>query len=269
VRKHKDGSLIDVSLTISPILDAQGQVVGASKIARDMTERIRLERAVLEAADDERRRLGHDLHDGLGQELTGLAMLAAALESSERRAGRAAAQKAATIEHVARQAIATCRSIARGLSPLGSGAGGLVTALEEMVALHRETFGIDVRFEATNAASLRLPQEVGDQLYRIAQEAVTNARRHASAKQIRVALVIREASVRLDVLDDGIGFATPASAAPGMGLRIMQFRAGTIGALLSIGPAEHGGTLVTCECAQPVPLGNAEPSIRAHADGGY
>jgi two-component system, LuxR family, sensor kinase FixL len=249
VHRRKDGSTFDAEVTVDRFdLDGESYVYCS---ARDITERRRLERAVLAAADGEQRRLGHDLHDGLGQELTGLALLASALASSERKAGRPAADGIAQLEALARRAIVTCRAVARGLSPLGYTGGGLVEALEELVNLQRETFGADVRFEAIRDAPLRLSTDTSDHLYRIAQEAVTNARRHGQAPAIDVIVDIGPKTVRLEILDNGTGLAGGVADSSGMGLRIMHYRAGMIGARLSVGSGNHGGTLVACECPQP------------------
>jgi PAS domain S-box-containing protein len=249
VHRRKDGRTFDVEVTADSFdLDGEHYIYCS---ARDITEQKRLERAVLEAADGEQRRLGHDLHDGLGQELTGLSMLASALASSERKAGRPDADRAAQLEELTRRAIATCRAVARGLSPLGYTSGGLIEALDEMVSVQRETYGADARFEAIRAAPLGLGTDTSDHLYRIAQEAVTNARRHAKAGLIQVTLDIAPDTVRLEVQDNGIGLASQPADTSGMGLRIMRYRAGMIGARLSIAPGDHGGTLVACECPQP------------------
>jgi PAS domain S-box-containing protein len=248
IHRRKDGATFDVEVTVERFdLDGEPYVYCS---ARDITERRRLERAVLEAADSEQRRLGHDLHDGLGQELTGLSMLASAIASSERKAGRPAADGIAQLEALARRAIVTCRAVARGLSPLGYTGGGLVEALEELVSLQRETYGADVRFEVVRSAPLRLSTDASDHLYRIAQEAVTNARRHGKAPVVDVVVDIGPTTVRLEVLDNGTGLAPDGEYSSGMGLRIMRYRAGMIGARLSVGPGDHGGTLVACECPQ-------------------
>jgi PAS domain S-box-containing protein len=265
VHRRKDGSTFDVEVTADRFdLDGESYVYCSS---RDITEQKRLERAVLEAADGEQRRLGHDLHDGLGQELTGLSMLASALASSARKDGRPEADGVAQLEELTRRAIATCRAVARGLSPLGYTGGGLIEALEELVSLQRETYGADVRFEAIRAAPLRLPTDTANHLYRIAQEAVTNARRHGKAQTIEVTLDIEATSVRLEVLDNGTGFAPSSANSSGMGLRIMRYRAAMIEARLSVGPGDHGGTLVACECPQARGA-RATDGLSRHADWG-
>ena len=262
VHTRKDGTTLDVEV-IGESFELDGEQY-AYCAARDITEQRRLERAVLEAADREQRRLGHDLHDGLGQELTGMSMLAAALAAAERRAGRPAEQ-AAHLEELTRRAIATCRAVARGLSPLGYARGDLIEALGDLARLQRESYGADVRFEAIRNAPLNLTTDTADHLYRIAQEAVGNARRHAQAGVVEVTLDVEPALVRLEILDNGTGLPDAADqpGGAGMGLRIMRYRAALIGARLSVGPGDHRGTVVACECPQPqAPHAAAEAGTR-------
>jgi signal transduction histidine kinase len=100
------------------------------------------------------------------------------------------------------------------------------------------------------AAPIRLGADALDNLYRISQEAVANARRHGRARSIKVTLHIQPTLVRLDILDDGVGMPKAATDSGGIGLKIMKFRASTIGARLVIGPGPHGGTLVSVVCPQ-------------------
>jgi PAS domain S-box-containing protein len=216
--------------------------------ARDITEQRRLEQAVLDAASREQESLGRDLHDGLGQELTGISLLADAIALSERHAGRPAADELQNLAALARRAIGNCRSISHGLSPLSFADGGLVGALKEMVDLQQDIFSSATQFESILAVPLDLWPEAEDHLYRIAQEALANARRHASARLLQVTLAVQAESVRLEVRDDGIGFAPPHLTSSGMGLKIMEFRASIIGARLSIASLAEGGTRVLCEC---------------------
>lgn len=218
-------------------------------IVDDITERRRLERALLNSASAEQQKLGHDLHDGLGQELAGISLLAGAIASSIKRAGRPEAAEIQNLANLAAQAVANCRAIAHGLSPVTFAEGGLIEVLNEMVALLRDSFGIDARCEVIEAAAIRLEPDALDNLYRICREAVSNARRHGRAKSVRITLNSQPAVVRLDIEDDGIGLPQPPSPT-GMGLKIMQFRAATIGARLSLRPGDHGGTLVSVECPQ-------------------
>ncbi len=247
--RRKDGTLFDVELHVERF-DLNGEPHLFCS-ARDVTEQKQLERAVLEVADAEQRRIGHDLHDGLGQELTGISMLAGALAAAEKKAGRPDVDGITQIEKLTRRAIGTCRAIARGLAPLGYAKAGLVEALEEMVSLQRDTFGGDLRFKTVAASPLRLGTDVSDHVYRIAQEAITNALRHGKAHVIEVTLEIQPTTVRIEIADDGVGMGMTSASSGGMGLRIMRYRASMIGADLKVGPRDHGGTRVTCECPQP------------------
>jgi PAS domain S-box-containing protein len=248
---RKGGSLIPLQLNGSLFTASDGTQY-LWTIVEDITERKRLERALLEAADHERRRLGADLHDGLGQQLTGISLMAGALAQAATKGKAPRPEELAQLEVLMRQAIATCRTVARGLSPLSCAGGGLVGALQEMAHPQEgHMYGPEVHFEAVTAAPLRLPPDATDHLYRIAQEAVTNARRHADAQRIDITLDIQPATVRLEIQDDGIGRPPPTVEAIGMGQKIMQFRTASIGARLSVGPGDHGGTLITVECPQP------------------
>lgn len=217
---------------------------------RDVTEQRWLERAVLESATAEQQKLGRDLHDGLGQELTGVSMMATALAMALGKAGHEAARNSETIAELLRKAVRHCRAIAHGLSPLRYVGGDLRRALEEAVTLQRDSYKVDARLECTQSSPLTLDTDALDNLYCIAQEAITNARRHGSCKALTIRLDIRPQSVRLAVEDDGVGLHGSTPVSTGMGLRVMAFRAEAIGALLSIGPRAEGGTVVTVECPQ-------------------
>jgi PAS domain S-box-containing protein len=235
----------------APMRDPTGAVIARLAIVRDISERKELERALLEACNREQQRLGHELHDGLGQDLTGIALLAAALGSSASQGKSPGANDLLQLATMTRHAIGTCRAIARGLTPVSDGIGGLVQALSDMVTQQRDSHRVDVRFEALAAAPIHLRSDVQDHLYRIAQEAVTNAQKHGRAELINVTLYIQSTLVRLEVLDNGVGLNPAAATSTGMGLKIMHYRAAMIGAQLSIEPGNPSGTVVVCKCSQP------------------
>jgi PAS domain S-box-containing protein len=245
---RKDGSRIPLRVNGAMFTADDGEMYMWS-IVDDITERRRLERALLNSASAEQQRLGRDLHDGLGQELAGISLLASAIASSMRKAGRPEAAELENLGGLAAQAVANCRALAHGLSPVTFANGGLREALTEMVGLLRDSFGLDARCEVLESAPIRLLPDALDNLYRISQEAVSNARRHGAAQAIRITLQSEAALVRLVIEDDGTGIP-PSPPATGMGLKIMQFRAATMGARLSIGPRESGGTRVCVECLQ-------------------
>jgi PAS domain S-box-containing protein len=236
--------------------------------ARDITEQRRLERALLDAGATEQQRLGHDLHDGLGQQLTGISLLAAALASSNRKVERSVAEGLAHIAELARQSIKDCRAIAHGLAPLELSDSDLRNALRRLLDVQRDMFGVDAHLDINEGAALGLAPATQEHLYRIAQEAVANARRHGQARSIRVKLDVQPTTVRMDVLDDGIGLPSSAEASPGIGLKVMDFRARQIGARLAIEPASTGGTLVSVECPQSPKRQVAKTTGAAPADVG-
>jgi PAS domain S-box-containing protein len=219
--------------------------------SRDITEQRGLERALLDAGATEQQRLGHELHDGLGQQLTGISLLAAALASANRKVERSLAEGLANIAELTRQSIKDCRAIAHGLSPLEFSDRDIREALRRLLDLQRDMFGLDAHLDVNEDAALGLAPATQEHLYRIAQEAVANARRHGQARSIRVRLDVQPTTVRMDVLDDGIGLPSRPEASAGIGLKVMDFRARQIGARLAIEPARTGGTLVSIECPQP------------------
>jgi signal transduction histidine kinase len=129
--------------------------------------------------------------------------------------------------------------------------GGLVQALHDMVDRLDDSSGPAVRFEAIEAAPICLQWPAADQFFRIAQEGLANALKHAEAQSVKVTIDVQPGTVRLEISDDGGGFAPHATDSAGLGLKIMRHRAEKIDAQLSIGPGENGGTVLVCECRQP------------------
>jgi PAS domain S-box-containing protein len=217
------------------------QILGASQ---DITDRKRLEQEVLDIAASEQRRIGQELHDGTGQELTGLCMLADNLTEALQEACPAHAQTAHRIARGLRQALSQVRLLARGLTPVEVDAEGLMAALTELTHRITELHAVECVFEYVDLVPID-DNHTATQLYRIAQEAITNALKHGRAANICVSLEMRGHYITLKIADDGVGFPT-AEASEGMGLRTMRYRAGQIGAHFTILSAPTGGTVVTC-----------------------
>ena len=244
LRRRKDGKLIDISVTISPIRNPDGEIIGASKVARDITERKRLEKEILEISEREQRRIGHDLHDGLCQHLAGIELMSQVLEKKLARRSKAAAARADDIAKNVREAIGHTRLLARGLSPVTLESEGLMSALQELALSTERIFRVTCRFDCNP------PVRVGDypaatHLFRLAQEAVSNAIKHGKAKRILIRLKEERGRITLSVIDNGSGFPAQVPKSKGMGLRIMQSRAGMIGGTLTIERNAVGGTSVT------------------------
>lgn len=226
---------------------------GAVLFGRDVTERRWLERRLLTVTEAEQQRIGADLHDGLGQKLTGLACLATALR--DRLSGAEAAQ-ASLIAALANDATIESRAIARGLCPVQlEQAGGLVAALTDLVENTGLVHGVHCRLRGDAPEEETLPHLTAVQLYRIAQEAINNAVRHGRARQIEVTLSSqgRERSLRIE--DDGLGFDGSSPRMRQGGLRIMEYRANLIGGTLLVDAQPGAGTRIHCQFALP-----AEPA---------
>jgi len=248
---HKDGHIVWVLLSVSVVRGAAGQSMYFVSQIQDITQRKRLENALREATYREQERLGQEIHDGLGQELTGLAYLASSLATEAARASSPLAPDLTRLADVARHAIESCRSIARGVSPLTESRGSLLQSLRQITDLAAASGHASVSFEAIEHASLTLPSESCDQLHRITQEALNNALKHAGADHIKVSIQIDPTKVRIKVIDDGRGL-TVSGEAPGRGIDGMRQRASSIGARLRV-ETMHGGVAVVCECPQPAP----------------
>jgi PAS domain S-box-containing protein len=213
---------------------------------QDATARRQLEREVLEVSNREQQRIGNDLHDGLGQELTGIALL---LRGLENRAEREAPALSPSIEEVAllvNDAIFTTRALARGLSPVTFDRGGLALALEELARRLSATFHIDVRCEADDSLDRGLESVNALHLYRIAQEAVTNAAQHGHSDKVQIELRCDGDRGLLRVEDNGNGFNPATQQSKGLGLRIMHYRAQMMAGSLRIESTRALGTVVSC-----------------------
>lgn len=230
---------------------------GATFFARDVTARHWLERRLLTVTDAEQQRIGADLHDGLGQHLTGLACLAAALRDRLKAARPEEAAQSETIAQLANEAIEQSRALARGLCPVRIEGEGLAVALEELTGQARVLHGVDCVFEMSGPAPA-CDHLTAMHVYRIAQEAINNAVRHGKARQIRVRLTSRPDQHRLVVIDDGAGF-DPGARRRGIGggIRLMGYRAAMIGGMVSTDSKPGRGTRVTCHFSS-FPFNNHE-----------
>lgn len=246
VRIRHDGMALHVSLTVSPVMDEAGKISEVSFIARDITERKRLEQEILDIAEREQQRIGRDLHDGLCQQLAGIVLMCQAHERALAGKGREA--EGDPIRHITRltqEAIRQARELARGLFPVTLAEGGLPLALQELASYAERLLSVSCRF-VCETETLSLDPVAGLHLYRIAQEALTNAVRHGGATQVVMTLVSGAGRLALTVTDNGRGLPAGPRRHPGMGLRIMNYRADLIGASLKIGRAATGGTVISC-----------------------
>jgi PAS domain S-box-containing protein len=225
--------------------------------AVDVTERRAFGQALMEAVAAEQRRIGQEMHDGLGQELTGLSLSLRALANVAHRERDVIAADIDDLARLATTCIAETQRIVLGLSPLSEDDDSLDSALEEL-AKRSSLSGVGVRFIGHHQGSLVREPKVRHHLYRIAQEALQNALKHSGAKLIEIELFADDGRIRLSISDDGHGFANTSSLGLGLGMRTMRFRASAVGGKLTINQ-ESGRNYVICEvrrrpwAAEPAP----------------
>jgi PAS domain S-box-containing protein len=210
----------------------------------DITERKRLEAAILDISNSEQRRIGQDLHDGLGQHLTGIAFMTKVLEQKLVDKSIPESADLTKIVKLVNEAIHKTRELARGLLPVLSDSSGLMSALQQFAGEIEDVFQISCRFDCRDPVLLE-DRNMANHLYRIAQEAVHNAIRHGKAKRVVIRLEAGDCGGSLYVHDDGCGIDTKKNQG-GMGLHIMRYRAGMIGGTLDVRRAGDRGTVVAC-----------------------
>jgi PAS domain S-box-containing protein len=218
--------------------------------ALDVSDRRALGKALIDALAAEQHRIASEIHDGLGQELTGLALSLRALTTRAERSLQPLARDLDDLAKLATRCIEGSKRIVQGLSPLSDAGGSLEKALQGL-ARRASMSGTPVRFQIRRTVPLAVPTEASDHIYRIAQEAVQNALKHASARAIDIELWTDNSMIGLSILDDGRGLPTGNRVHKGLGMRTMHFRASAIGGVLAIEPLANGGTAVRCEA----PLG--------------
>jgi PAS domain S-box-containing protein len=241
----KSGEIKWCSSTWGPMLDEHGVQIGVQGRERDITERKQLEQQLLETSADERRRVGHELHDGLGQFLAGLAFKAKTLEYSLAKSSHPDAVRAHELGiHIA-DAINQTRSIARGLDPVDIETIGLAAALQKLAADTENVFNIRCLCNCDAAAS-ELTSTAALALYRITQESIHNALTHGRANEIEIAFSVTPRELNLKTVDNGIGFQEKTNDTPGMGMRVMEYRARSLGGRIKIQSSPEHGTAVEC-----------------------
>jgi PAS domain S-box-containing protein len=231
------------------MLDERGPRVPRLLVLQDVTDQRALERAVLVAIGAEQQRFGMDLHDGLGQELTGLKFFLAALAQQPPADPVELRQQLDKLAELAAHCVGTARAMARGLAPLDVDAGDLVTGLRELARSVRDSGALEVTVVARGFPmhGAGVGASVASNAYRIVQEALNNAVRHGRATRATVTVTLARSRLRIVIQDDGRGFRA-CDAKHGMGLRTMRYRAHALRGRLDITSGAGGGTCVRLSC---------------------
>ena len=264
---RRDGSEVRVHDTTTSLRNLEGRLIGFAKVVRhidspndrkdntaaielakalariqvEVEHRQRLEAQLLTAVEQERERLGRDLHDDLSQRLAGAALMTRTLAKELKGRSAADREKARALGELLAEATSVARNLSRGLHPITLTANGLPKALEELAARVPQ----NVRFSWPSSKKLDLDPSVALHVYRIAEEAVGNAVRHAKANKVTIEMHITPGrKIALTITDDGVGLRR--GAAEGMGLQNMRYRARVIRGTLKIASAPQRGTVVTC-----------------------
>jgi PAS domain S-box-containing protein len=240
---RKGGAEFPVEISLSPMNTQDGPVVCGT--IRDVTERKRLEAEILKIAEREQRRIAQDLHDGLGQQLAGIWCLSDVMQKNLSDRSAPDAEAAAKISELLKTALNQTRNLARLLHPIEAEPTGLMSALETMASNVEGLFHIACEFQCDPPVLLR-DNTVATQLYRIAQEAVSNAVRHGRPGKLEICLSATPEQLTLTVTDDGAGLSAAAHQGQGMGMRIMNYRASKIGGSLKFRSGNGTGTCVEC-----------------------
>jgi PAS domain S-box-containing protein len=265
IRRRRDGSIRHVLVdAISLWRDDEFQY--SSIFLRDITERLNLESEVLRISEREQRRIAQDLHDGLGQLLVGTLHLVSNLQQDLAAKAIPEAGRLTRIKEVINEAIWQTRGLAKGLHPVEAEPHGLMAALESLAGRTQKLVRVPCQFICQRPV-LVANNTVATHLFRIAQEAVTNAIKHGNPGRIEISLTATRGRTNLAVADDGTGMPVQRPEHAGMGLRIMHYRARMIGGLLSVQKGAAGGTTIACVVpreAKPARKGGTKARERKH-----
>jgi two-component system sensor kinase FixL len=249
--RRRDGTIFEAAC-VATLTHVDG-VTRRLAVITDVTERRGLEREILEIAGREQLRIGSDLHDGLGQDLTGVALMLRSVVAQLRKESSSARTDVEDIISLVNGAIESTRAMARGLAPVGADRGGLIAGLQSMAVRGMERYGVRAHFNTSLKEPLTLDDGAATHLYRIAQEAFTNAIRHGRVTQVTIDLATAEGTLTLSVQDNGRGFDERNASNNGLGLKLMRYRAQMLGGDVTISSNKGGGVVVRCSCPHRAP----------------
>ena len=242
--RRQDGSMVHVLIDANGLWE-RGKLVRSRWFVRDVSRRMELQQEILAIGERVRQRIGQDLHDDLCQRLAGIEFLSSGTGRELRGSSRPRAAEAVEIAKVAGETLANARGVSHSMAPMELERDGLAEALEHLAARTRRLFRIDCRFRGEAGATMADPA-ARIHLYRIAQEAINNAIKHAKARRINVGLRAKGSQLLLRVRDDGVGLPRKPRRNAGLGLRIMEYRLQALGGSLALGGGRNGGTVLVC-----------------------
>ena len=245
------GAIRQLEVRCEPVLEGS-VLLGATIRCTDVTELRSLEREILDISTRERQRLSSDLHDGLGQELTGIALLLQNLATQMERGMPGTRLLVNEILGHVNRTITTTRDIAHGLSPLQVEQGSLSRAIGRLAVEAGRRLHLQI-VAHSEPVEIAVPEETADHLYRIVFEAITNAARHSACSRVEVSLQLREGELHLTVEDNGSGLPPNGIEATGLGLKTMAYRARLLGGTFALEPRADGGA--TLEVRVPLAMG--------------
>ena len=240
---HRDGREFPAEISLAIL--CHNHKKGLIAFIRDVTERKRIESEVLNVSIREQQRIGQDLHDSICQELTGTAFVAKVLEQSLLKKNLPDANDAKKIVAFINEALNQTRGLARGLLAWEIETNGLHASLKELAANMGKLFKVNCKVKYSPFVKIRNTM-TAKHLYRIAQEAIGNAIKHGKAKNVSIEMSKEDGQAILKITDDGTSFSIPWNESKGMGLRIMKYRASSLGGNLLIEPKEGQGTIIKC-----------------------
>jgi len=238
--QRKDGSHFPIHLSVGDINLKHTRLFAG--VIMDISEQQRLQREIMEVPVREQRRIGQELHDGIGQQLTGLGMLATSLLN---KASKPEHGLAAQLADGLKEALSQVRALSHGLVPIEIDAAGFVTALRNLTEEIQRQSHIPVEFKVLNEIKFANDDMV-IHLYRITQEALNNAIKHANCRHLYVSIDIEDEYGLLEISDNGRGIADDIKNEEGLGLNIMKYRSSLFNGQVKIYPVETGGTRVCC-----------------------
>ncbi len=249
VGMRKDGSVFPIDLSVGEAVLPSGRRIFTG-IIRDLTERKALEDKILHISEEEQARIGQDIHDDLCQQLAAIGCLAKVAQKSLNKSGSPEARSLEEIVRLVSRANTRARETSRGLMPVVLDVNGLMAALEELADNTARANEIACDFRYDNPVQVN-DNKTSVQLFRIAQEAVSNAVKHGQARRVDIHLARQSGNIVLTVRDDGVGIPDKPGKGTGMGLLTMNHRAQMMGGTIQVSPRNGGGTQVICSVPAP------------------